>query len=330
MTEVKTLLTDAIERLLKSTENNEASLWQAILDNEYIAIGLQDTGTKEEAFQLMTLFGRYAIQLPFGQVVVANWLKERYTMHDSQLAVIAYETNLKAERDDTYIRLSGNITALPVIGTALSILVFVEVEEHYYCVRIPYETLEFQLNKTLSQQQQVTYTLNDVVISLQDTKPIRKAEVELFKSYQITATTALLIGALEKMLELTVEFVKQRKQFGRPLASFQAIQQQLAIFAGEVGAAKTAFLNAIVEENQSIISASFAKVRASKAASISIPIAHQVHGAMGITEEYSLHHYTLNLAVWREQYGSERQLTIDLGKRAIASNVEELWSNFLS
>src|SRR5438309_1818790 len=55
-----------------------------------------------------------------------------------------------------------------------------------------------------------------------------------------------LAGVLERVLELTASYAREREQFGRPLARFQAIQQELALLAGEVAAARAA-VDAAVE-----------------------------------------------------------------------------------
>ncbi len=51
---------------------------------------------------------------------------------------------------------------------------------------------------------------------------------------------AKMAGALQAALDLSIEYTRQRQQFGKPLASFQAIQQQLAVFAEETAAANMA------------------------------------------------------------------------------------------
>src|SRR6202012_1178122 len=54
------------------------------------------------------------------------------------------------------------------------------------------------------------------------------------------ARTQQMAGALERILEQSVQFSLDRVQFGRPIAKFQAVQQNLAALAGEVGAASAA------------------------------------------------------------------------------------------
>ena len=54
-------------------------------------------------------------------------------------------------------------------------------------------------------------------------------------------------------------------------------------------------------------------------------LAHQMHGAMGMTEEYPLHHYSRRLWAWRDAETSERAWTEILGAAATDGGEEALW-----
>jgi acyl-CoA dehydrogenase len=104
----------------------------------------------------------------------------------------------------------------------------------------------------------------------------------------------------------TVEYARTRVQFGKPIASFQAIQQQLAVLAGHTAAAGMAAAAAVADlESPARLahSAAVAKVRCGEAAGAAASIAHQVHGAIGITKEHSLHFAT---RLWSWRAGSDR------------------------
>ena len=117
-----------------------------------------------------------------------------------------------------------------------------------------------------------------------------------------------IAGALERVLMQTVEYARTRVQFGKPIASFQAIQQQLAVLAGHTAAAGLAAEAAIadIEAPERLRrSAAVAKIRCGEAAGAVASIAHQVHGAIGITKEHSLHFATRRLWSWRAEFGAE-------------------------
>ncbi|MBI1239069.1 MAG: hypothetical protein GC199_06965 [Alphaproteobacteria bacterium] len=140
---------------------------------------------------------------------------------------------------------------------------------------------------------------------------------------------AQLAGAVERTLALTVQYARDRVQFGKPIGSFQAIQQQLAILAGQSASASAA-VDAAFETAARGESASrdiaVAKVRAGEAAGAAVAIAHQVHGAIGFTDEHVLHHFTRRLWMWRGEFGAESYWAARLADWALAGSPDDLWS----
>lgn len=140
----------------------------------------------------------------------------------------------------------------------------------------------------------------------------------------------LIAGALEAVLDMTVEYANTRKQFGRPIGGFQAVQQQLAQAAGEVAAAGVAAANAgRAAARRGLAGAAFeiasAKVVAGEAAGKVAAIAHQVHAAIGFTDDHALHLYTRRLWAWRDACGAERAWARRIGRMALARGGAQLW-----
>lgn len=136
-----------------------------------------------------------------------------------------------------------------------------------------------------------------------------------------------MAGATRRCLDLACTYAAERKQFGRPLARFQAIQQQLALLAGEAAAAETAAQTAaatLAPEN-GLLDAAVAKARAGLAVDGATNIAHQVHGAMGFTYEHRLHHYTRRLWAWRDEFGDESYWNALIGRQALQAGGSGLW-----
>jgi acyl-CoA dehydrogenase len=73
------------------------------------------------------------------------------------------------------------------------------------------------------------------------------------------------------------------------------------------------------------LEAASAKIRCAEAAQEGAAIAHQVHGAIGFTQEYILHRYTLRLLAWRDDFGNESYWAVELGKRVAQRGADELW-----
>jgi alkylation response protein AidB-like acyl-CoA dehydrogenase len=137
-----------------------------------------------------------------------------------------------------------------------------------------------------------------------------------------------MAGALEKILDQSVQWALDREQFGRPIAKFQAVQHNLATLAGEVAAASAAAdaaAEACAGSDIAIAEVAIAKVRGGEAAGTGAAIAHQVHGAMGFTYEHSLHHATRRLWAWREEFGNEALWARRLGQMVAAQGADGLW-----
>jgi acyl-CoA dehydrogenase len=140
---------------------------------------------------------------------------------------------------------------------------------------------------------------------------------------------AQIAGAIERVLALTVQYAKDRIQFGKPIGAYQAIQQQLAVLAGQ-SAAATRAVDAAFETaargGDLFFDAAVAKIRAGEAAGLAASIAHQVHGAIGFTDEHVLHYFTRRLWTWRAEFGSESFWARRLGTHALSElGPDQLW-----
>lgn len=131
---------------------------------------------------------------------------------------------------------------------------------------------------------------------------------------------AQLAGALSHVLDLTLQYANDRKQFGRAIGKFQAIQHQVSEMAEHVAAARVAAQLACDSDGATPdrLRAAIGKLRASDAVTPVAAIAHAVHGAIGITEEYDLQLYTRRLHAWRVADGSERWWSRVLGEAVCA------------
>lgn len=154
-------------------------------------------------------------------------------------------------------------------------------------------------------------------------------DITVERAWQRGALTraVLMCGALDRLLELTVAYTRQRSQFGRMLIQFQAVQQELARLAGEAAIAKAAALTAAahIDDAAADLYVAAAKVKAGEAAYSGAGIAHQLHGAIGVTDEYVLHHSTLRLWSWRAEYGAEAHWAQKLGTQAVEAGASALW-----
>ncbi|WP_043519360.1 acyl-CoA dehydrogenase family protein [Achromobacter arsenitoxydans] len=140
------------------------------------------------------------------------------------------------------------------------------------------------------------------------------------------AYAALIAGAMDRVLAMTLDYANQRAQFGKPIGRFQAVQQQISVMAEHVWAVRMAAQLAFQGDGglPRPLLAALGKARASQAAPVVADIAHAVHGAIGVTEEFDLQLYTRRLREWRLAGGSESHWHERIGGDAIAGGADAL------
>jgi acyl-CoA dehydrogenase len=148
-----------------------------------------------------------------------------------------------------------------------------------------------------------------------------EAEGALVRSVQMA-------GAMSRVVEHGLTWANDRVQFGRPIARFQAIQHLMAELAAEVAAASAASMMAVeaVAERSDRFAVAVAKARSGEAAGRVCAIAHEVFGAMGFTQEHTLHYATRRLWSWRNEFGSEIQWQTAIGREIAAGGADNLWT----
>jgi acyl-CoA dehydrogenase len=132
----------------------------------------------------------------------------------------------------------------------------------------------------------------------------RRLRGALMRAVQMT-------GAMDAAVDLTVRHASERRQFGRPLAAFQAVQQLAADAAAEAALARAATDAALVQAVDSqfagdglLFSVAVARSVCGHCGSTVVRNAHQVHGAIGTTREHVLHRVTMPILAWTNDFGS--------------------------
>jgi alkylation response protein AidB-like acyl-CoA dehydrogenase len=106
---------------------------------------------------------------------------------------------------------------------------------------------------------------------------------------------------------MTVDYLKQRKQFGKLIGEFQALQHRAAHLYGEIEIARTAALKAAElidsDSGKAELMASVAKAKAADVASLAVREGVQMHGGIGMTDEHDIGLYLKREAVLGELFG---------------------------
>jgi pimeloyl-CoA dehydrogenase small subunit len=124
----------------------------------------------------------------------------------------------------------------------------------------------------------------------------------------IAATAAEAVGAMETMQAMTLEYLKTRQQFGRPIGDNQALQHRSAemLIAMEQGRSMAMLASISVDEaepKERARNLSMAKVGVGQAARFVSQNAIQLHGGIGMTEEYAVGHYFRRVMVIEHMFG---------------------------
>ncbi|MCW2600220.1 MAG: acyl-CoA dehydrogenase [Frankiales bacterium] len=124
-------------------------------------------------------------------------------------------------------------------------------------------------------------------------------------------TAAFLLGLARRQVDLTVAYVKERKQFGVPIGTFQAVKHPLAdaIVGTEFAwpAALRAAHSLATGDPQAALHVSMAKALASEASYRVSRVCLQAHGAMGYTVEYDLHLFAKRTWALAKDWGTAEQ-----------------------
>jgi Acyl-CoA dehydrogenase, C-terminal domain len=124
-----------------------------------------------------------------------------------------------------------------------------------------------------------------------------------------------LMGSGRAMLSLARQHAVDRIQFGKPIASFQAVRHKLAETLVALEGAEATLRAAADDELGSLL----AKAAAGHAALLAAEHCQQVLGGIGFTAEHALHHHVKRILVLDGLLGSARELTREAGRRVITA-----------
>jgi acyl-CoA dehydrogenase len=135
-----------------------------------------------------------------------------------------------------------------------------------------------------------------------------------------------VIGALDAAAAMSVAHTRERIQFGRPLSKFQSVQHALAAMAGEIERARAAAMLAVATATEYGFSCreteyavAVARVAVGRAVTPVTTIAHQLHGAIGVTAEHPLSSVTLRAQSWSNDYGTTAGYARQLGRMVLSA-----------
>ena len=149
-------------------------------------------------------------------------------------------------------------------------------------------------------------TFDAVEVPAERVLPDGESAVDAMTAYATVLTCAEMVGGAQAVLDLTVDYAGQRRQFGQPIGAFQAVQHHCANMAIDVLGSRFATYEAawrLGTGADAAMEVGTAKAVVSEAYQRVCALGHQVHGAIGFTAEHDLHHYLRHATAAALTYG---------------------------
>ena len=348
MSDVRAMLVESVTRLFgdqvdakmldaAKRDGWSPALWKIVEDAQLPLVSIAEEaggagGSLSDLAAVLRIAGRYGAPIPLAETALAGWM-----LASSGLKIPAgpltlapvHGEKITARKNGARWNLSGTMQRVPFARIAGHLVVLAAGPDGDIVACVDAAHCKITPGRNLASEPRDDIVLDNVAVATGLVAPAADGVNHFTLRERSALMRALaMAGALERALELAVRYATERSQFGRKIGQFQAIQQELARFAGEVAAAVAAALSAAgaVERAQNATFAvASAKIRTAQAAQEGALIAHQVHGAIGVTDEYALHHTTLRLWAWREEFGNEAAWAIELGRAMCAAGADRLW-----
>jgi acyl-CoA dehydrogenase len=285
-----------------------------------------------QALALIRRSAYYCLPLPLAETMLALALWAQ-----ASGSVVEGPVTLAPTRASDAVRLSQSGAGFCLEGTAVRVpwarntghvLVHAEGPDGFgQLALVPTAGLRIEHGRNLANEPRDTVIFEGLALDGARVRPAPPSCAGGFLDLGAALRAMQMVGAMERSLNYSLDYANERIQFGRPIGRFQAVQHMLADAAGHFAAAAAAAENAatVWGEETFGLAAALAKSRVGEAAGRVAAICHQVHGAIGFTQEHPLHFSTRRLWSWRDEFGSDAVWEERIGRWVCAEGGEGLW-----
>jgi acyl-CoA dehydrogenase len=286
-------------------------------------------GTWLDAHVGVRAAGRHTAPVPLAETIIASGLLSRAGLEvpfgPLTIAPVHANETLTLARRAGALTLSGTATGVPWGRHAGHVVTVADVDGRPSIALVATGGARIIEGANLAREPRDTLTFDAATVLA--AAPAPGVTTDTIRLHGAMARAAQMAGGLDACLDQAVRYATERKQFGRPIGSFQAIQQNLAVLAGHVAASGIAAESAFraADRGDARFEIAVAKIRVGEAAGVGAGIAHQTHGAIGFTYEHALHFATRRLWSWRAEFGSESAWARELGAAVSARGADALW-----
>ncbi|GHG42648.1 acyl-CoA dehydrogenase family protein [Streptomyces zaomyceticus] len=301
---------------------NGPDLWAALVELGLPRIGIEEErggagGSLDDLLVVVESLAGHGIGVPVVEASTADWILG----HTGKLADGLATVLLLAEAPDaTSGTVSAELTSVPWARDATR-LVLCAPGSAPFLVNLGDPTVHVRNVDNIAGEPRDTVVLTGTPVTAAEGGPA----YEEVRERLALLWSAAVLGASHGAYRLTRTYVSEREQFGAPLLKIPAVAGNLARMRVQLVQADAA-LSLAREARGSSGAVEIVRITTAAAATEIAQIAHQLHGAMGITEEYPLHRLTRRLWSWRDAVASERRWAESLGRRAAEAGETGVWT----
>ncbi|MGE0254321.1 MAG: acyl-CoA dehydrogenase family protein [Alphaproteobacteria bacterium] len=343
MSELSSLLADTVERLFGAAVTRDVlqaaeagtfqeDLWDAVeAAGLPLALAEEATGgagaTWADALPILLGAGRHAVPLPLAEAVAASaLLSAAGVMPPAGVVTLASGTLVV----DAAGRVSGTLAEVPW-GAASGHVVATMADGGLALVAVS-AAGRTERHRNIGRDARDTLAFSGATPAALVPAGNRDGEGRVMRAGAMVRA-AQLAGGVGRALDMAVGYAGERVQFGRPIGRFQAVQQQLAelaVQAAQAGMAVRVAARALDAGGDADFAVASAKIVCSDAAGLALRVAHEVHGAIGFTDEHMLHYVTRRITAWRGEFGSAAYWAARLGREAARRGGDALWPDLVA
>jgi acyl-CoA dehydrogenase len=336
------LLATTLERLLDDHDGGQPPdgfddvLWRELDAGGFTRIGVPQPaggsgGTIRDAHVVVDRLAWAAASVPVPETILAGWLCSRAGVvlpaGPVTVGLAGPRDGIRMKCTGTTWRVSGRVDRVPWAGVCGHLVVIAARRAGSAVAVVPTSAARISAGRNLAGEHRDAVELERVVIDRSRVGIAEDLTPELALGAGAMLRAVQVAATLRRTVALTRSHVADRVQFGQRLSSFQHVRFRLAEMVEETVAASTAAEAAMVmtDARPSLLEAASAKVRAARAVRVVAATAHQLHGAIGFTDEHPLHRFTTRAWSWRDELGTEGWWQEQLGAAVIGAGSGALW-----
>lgn len=324
---MRDLLLASMRRLVLQHGDGPLAIDNDALWRDVVGAGFARTGVGEDAVDLsdalavVSLASGLGARIPLGDAILADWLLSRLGAGDEAPCLLAAESQLRLSEE----MLVGGVIYEVAVSNEPARLVSSALSESG-------ETYLVVLDSALGEPTSARNLANEERVAVRYAGARAKVypaclDAAGIRSIAALARCAQMNGAMSRILDIVIEHANMRVQFGKPLAKLQAVQQLLAMIAGQLALSLAAVDRAAGAGNIADVAffAAIAKAVASETSGRVAAAAHQILGAIGVSQEHELQHHTRALWAWRDEIGAEDHWRSVIGGQVLSEGGAALW-----